>query len=268
MPDLNDTFLAIRLLWGVGVLIGSLELLRDADDFGPRGFFSWIILREDLSTPLLRALLDRCSSVAAFRLLHVLRLAAALAVPWQPYPSPGCTLAIGIIVATTCYLHARAPFGLDGADQMSLITAVTLLLGAVVVGTPRALDLCLWFITFQLLLSYSTAGLAKLVSPTWRNGNAVVFVLDTETYGNRRLSGWLLDRSWRPAAAAWAVIIFECLFPVAFALGGPVWWIFLAGGVLMHLGIAAVMGLNLFLFAFLATYPAAIYCSLQVGRWW
>jgi hypothetical protein len=48
----------------------------------------------------------------------------------------------------------------------------------------------------------------------------------------------------------------QCLgFPLVFAVPQPAAWVLLAGGLLFHLGIACVMGLNDFLPAFAAAYP-------------
>ena len=39
-------------------------------------------------------------------------------------------------------------------------------------------------------------------------------------------------------------------------------FVFLAGGLLFHVASAVLMGLNTFLWAFGATYPAVFYCSV------
>jgi hypothetical protein len=50
-------------------------------------------------------------------------------------------------------------------------------------------------------------------------------------------------------------------FPVVLVAPREVCWGYLACGVLFHLGTAITMGLNKFVWAFLALYPAALYCT-------
>jgi hypothetical protein len=63
------------------------------------------------------------------------------------------------------------------------------------------------------------------------------------------------------AAAAWSVIAFESLFRLAILAGPKGALVFLGIGVVFHLANAAVMGLNNFVWAFTATYPAVHYCA-------
>jgi len=44
--------------------------------------------------------------------------------------------------------------------------------------------------------------------------------------------------------------------------------VFLGWGLAFHLMNALVMGLNSFLWAFLATYGAIIYCCMQFSTYW
>jgi len=58
----------------------------------------------------------------------------------------------------------------------------------------------------------------------------------------------------------------ECSFPLAIVVGSPPCLALVAWGVLFHLMNAVVMGLNSFFWAFVATCPPAIYCSIVVGN--
>ena len=54
--------------------------------------------------------------------------------------------------------------------------------------------------------------------------------------------------------------------PLAMFAPPAVLMVFLAAGLVFHVGIAAAMGLGSFLFAFVATYPALIYVSQTIWR--
>jgi hypothetical protein len=47
------------------------------------------------------------------------------------------------------------------------------------------------FIAAQALLAYSTSGIAKLVSPVWRDGTGLVGILSTIDHGTPALGQWL-----------------------------------------------------------------------------
>jgi hypothetical protein len=172
--------------------------------------------------------------------------------------------AIVVVVAVSLLLHIRNPFGLDGSDQMSLVIFGALLVVALAPESEPLVYVALVFITCQLYLAYLTAGIAKLVSRTWRSGSALVGILGTDSYGYPSL-GALLARS-RPLAflGAWSVITFECLFPAATNFSETGLVIALASGLIFHLSTAIVMGLNSFVWSFAAAYPAVICMTEQV----
>jgi hypothetical protein len=64
------------------------------------------------------------------------------------------------------------------------------------------------------------------------------------------------------------VIVFECLAPLLVFTGPAGCLLFLSMGVLFHVGIAALQGLNLFVFAFVATYPALLLTAFDIQRVW
>ena len=118
----------------------------------------------------------------------------------------------------------------------------------------------LWFIAAQSVLSYFSSGVAKLVSPVWRSGDAIVGILRTETFGNPKLATFLKDRPAAAKSLCWLTILFECCFPIVLVVPSPYPWFIVAAGLGFHVGVALVMDLNAFVWAFLATYPAILFC--------
>jgi len=96
---------------------------------------------------------------------------------------------------------------------------------------------------------------------TWRQGDAVYYIFNTESYGLAPVATFLhahpLIRAW----ATWSTMVMETLFPLVLVLPLPLGAVFLAWGLLFHLANAVVMGLNSFLWSFAATYPAIVYCA-------
>jgi hypothetical protein len=60
--------------------------------------------------------------------------------------------------------------------------------------------------------------------------------------------------------ASWAVMIFECLFPLAL-VNTQSCLAFMSVAILFHLSNFYLFGLNRFLLSWAAAYPALLYCS-------
>jgi hypothetical protein len=159
--------------------------------------------------------------------------------------------------------YMRQQLGLDGADQMLVIVLVSAGLGEAFGDTPAGYAV-VSYAALQLVLSYAIAGAAKAISSHWRSGRLLVGITGTIGYGHPRIH-LLFQRS--PLAtkiACWAVIVFECsAVPLAF-LGVKGAWLIIVAGLCFHIGIAFVMGLNIFLWAFAGCYPALLLLPAQL----
>lgn len=123
-----------------------------------------------------------------------------------------------------------------------------------------------FFVAAQLVLSYLTAGIAKLISPIWRSGQAVGLIMRTKTYGTPWLSR-TVKQLHLSGPLSWATILFEVVGPLSVLAGPKPTLLFLAAGMLFHISIAIAMGLNTFVWAFTATFPAVYYAS-QFLNWY
>ncbi|HTK08336.1 MAG TPA: hypothetical protein VL485_14295 [Ktedonobacteraceae bacterium] len=228
--------------WGVGRLRQPLTVK------GPTGrVLNWL-----LSYPRVLGL------IALRAVIAVLILFGPLTVVLNPW-------LLCVLVLLSLLLTFRNVFGTDGADQMGDLLFVGLTVVSIVT-THLTMNVFLWFLTFQACLAYAMAGFAKAVAPGWRDGTYLVGICGTTTYGNARLRDLLLAR---PALSKWLarlVILWECSFPLVLFLPLPLALIPLAGGIVFHLMMAYIMGLNDFMWSFLATYPAVLYC-LQMRGW-
>jgi hypothetical protein len=158
----------------------------------------------------------------------------------------------------------RNRYGHDGADQMTSIAYASLGM-ACAVPTPLVQRCCLWFLTAQLCLSYLVSGLAKVPERGWRDGSYLTGVCGLRMYGNPRLAEFL---SARPALARWlsrGILAWEIAFVLVLVLPMPAALAFLAAGLVFHLLIAVIMGLNSFVWSFPAIYPAALFCIRTRG---
>jgi hypothetical protein len=170
------------------------------------------------------------------------------------------------LAATNYAVAARSPYGSDGSEAVLSISLTSLALTRLFGDDPKAREACLWFIALQSALSYGIAGVAKAISPVWRDGTGVRDIFRTHVFGHPRVFALLKDRPRLTRALGIATITGETLFPLVLVAPKRVAQALLAIGGGFHVGNAFVMGLNRFVWAFLGTYPAIAYCARGLGE--
>lgn len=255
-------------LGGLAIMLNSLEYLGDSATFRQAGLLDWDICklgRRGSCSGILGRLLDGLFSGQRFRAVLFLRMlvAAVLCVfAAKTWIAMACCIVILLLSLTINLRHA---FGRDGSDQMLVIVFSGLSMYFVL--TERFRIYALLFVALEVTLSYVVSGYAKLVSPIWRQGEAIIGVLGTRCYGAPRELRAPVAR-YLPCiskAMCWFVILFECAFPALWFAPKPVVVVLLLMGVSFHAGVAVLMGLNVFFWSFLATYPAVWFCYLSLS---
>ena len=254
-----DTYQWMLRVAAVGIVIDVLEHLTDRRRFADDGLYAWTILRRRLDrAPWLRGAADAlCAGARRPVIVLGARLIAVAAVAALPAGSIAFALALTVLLATQLYhFLRRAGHGIYGADQMNLIIIATAWLAIVADGSPAGLRLGLWFVVAQSCLSYYINGAAKLASRSWRSGRAIPAVFSTFTGGHAGLHRFFAPRPRWSLVVAWGTIAFECAFPLVLLVPDPLRLAILAAGVVFHASIAFTMGINLFVWAFVAPYVA------------
>jgi hypothetical protein len=259
---------AVAVRWIVaiamaGVVLDCLETLWTARLYAPGGAFDSLSYRRSgPRIPLPRTLVDGIANQSVFVTMIALEsLCAAGAIAGA---RPG--LLIGFIFcARLLALLRHGGHGNDGSDHMLLIVLASLCI--YYCAPDHAVKrFVLWFLAGESLLAYLTAGVAKALHPRWRAGSALSFIFQKDLFENHFFARWFPAHSLRGLCGCWSVIVFECLVPV-FVFAGPVpCAVVLAIAAGLHLAIAASMGLNMFVFAFLATYPAVLITVQDSGE--
>lgn len=258
----------VAALSAVAVLISTLESLSLSAQYRNEGLFSWKLHRLRsagiVSSPLINLYdpLFRYPNILALLGVRVaLCIAVLLCLRWRSLLFLEC----GAIGALSVLFSIRGVDGKNGADQLTKITFLSL---AFCLISPNAFTWrCeLVFLTAQLFLAYTTAGFLKLKEPTWRDGTALLVVLRQNTYGNRMCWHFARQHVTVTRLLAWSVIIFECTFPLVFLIPSRAMLFVLALGVVFHIANAAIIGLNTFLWAFVAIYPAVAWCTMTAHR--
>lgn len=212
-----------------------------------------------LSLALIQQSLEHLRGPSGERLLFGLRIGlcllvlAGLASPWPLVGLAGLSLLI---------LHRfQGPYN-GGSDRMGLLALWCLTLSHLAPG-PALRELAFGYLAAQLVLSYFISGWVKVVNPDWRSGVALAQVFRFSAYPvaeDLRLWG---ERPRLLAVMSWAVMGFELVFPLTL-LWTPALVVALALAALFHLANACLFGLNRFVWAWLAVYPAILWLQQRL----
>lgn len=269
--DLDIAFRRIEKITAVGALIGALEQLDTADRLRDEQLFAWPVLRTRLTwfSGRLGGVLGEVLAHPTFlRIVEGRALAAAALLSAEPGRRGRALLLTGLFATNVANQLRLGGIGLDGSDDMATISFGVTALEKVAGSDRRSRAACMHFLALQSALSYTTAGLVKLASPTWRDGTAMAGVFRTVTYGDRRVYRLLRDRPGIARAAAWGVILSETAFPAVLLLPRRPARVAILGAGLFHLLSARYMGLNRFFWSFTAAHPALEYTRAAVRASW
>jgi hypothetical protein len=266
--DRDAAIRRVERLASVSVCISCLELLARRKQFEDPNLLNWPIsqLRYSwMAKGILARPLNAMFAYPAILVIIWIRLLSAVLLLTNLFTSrQRASFAASITLASTG-LAARNPYGQDGADQMTLFTFGTLTLANLCSPVSKVKDTCLWFLAAQSCLSYFVSGVSKATSPAWRMGSPLPGIFRAKMYGNKRIAEYLQARPVLAVLLARSLIIYECLFPFVLIFPRALSRLGLLAGIIFHTVAALTMGLNTFLWSFIATYPAVDYCSEQLG---
>jgi hypothetical protein len=195
--------------------MASIEMLAVRREFEAAGAFS----AEGIATLYLSSAgkfswFDRHLTVV----LVIVGASSAATMVLGPYSVPGRVAVLVCLLGRTL-VRWRRFLGGDGAEQLTTLSIAATAMAVLPVSSPTRINLAVAFVAAQLMLSYMTAGVAKLMSPVWRGGDALPAIMATEFHGHPAMVDAL--RRWQPIATllGWSVIVFECGFP--FFISGP-----------------------------------------------
>lgn len=240
----------------VSISISSIEIYANRTIYTSGDWLDWRYARLAFSHPIkpLELLFSNYLSGIALQLIRLL-----LAISTLVLLQFGADVALALMGLTVlqCLHSYRNPIGRDGSDQMTLIVLVGLSLFYAFPGSDTS-RIAVAFVALQLALSYLSSGLAKISSRTWRGTNALSEIFNTVTYGRQTVSAVFYKYRHFSLLSAYAVMLWQATFPFSFLMPDHVFSLYLIGGVLFHLSIAIVMGLNTFFLSFMAAYPFII----------
>lgn len=242
-----------------GVALSSLEWLFPRSKLASTSLIAWECFGTDRFNALWRP--------AGLRLLFTLRfvsalLAATSIIAGAPSSVSGAfVLAAGLLCLP---IRVRPPVGvflaIDGAEHM-FVAVLLALSPTFFLQSELGAGMGLTFLAALVLTEYSAAGWSKLQSwRGWVDGSYLDQVYASSNYGHPSLAKLLRKRHGLGGLVSLAVISLEIAMPIAVLLPPPFCEILLLLAGVFHISTAIIMGLNTFVWAFVATYPAILYC--------
>lgn len=244
----------VEVLAAVAVIQGSLELLVTRRSLSDEGTWRWPTLAREVSwlAPLL-----------AYRPFLVVLGARVIAAALLLAGVHSGTAVVLWVASLLVNIRFRGSSN-GGSDMMLMVVLSALVVAQLDSSSPLLANAALVYIAAQATMSYFIAGVVKIVNAPWRSGDALTSFLATPHFGTPVALRQVMSGRGAVLAASWSAMLFECLFPVA--LLGPAPAITMVSiACLFHLGNVAAFGLNRFLLAWAATWPAVVYASYLIG---
>jgi HTTM domain len=263
--DIVRIGLGIALLLGYGLASANLFELHGMEGLvtpesariWSNGRWSWSLL----------FLLTADWQVAVFQVVFLLAC-AAFTLGWQTrwakwivlvghlsfvYRNPIAQYGVDSIFASTLFLLCLAPIG----DSLSLDARRR------PVGDPDRLGTrerrrrawgfaCLRLIQLQVAVMFFFSGVEKVRGDAWWHGYAVWMALTNQEFSNVPI-GWLASHFWIVNLLTQGTMFFEVAYPFLI-WGRATRPFFLVGAILLHLGMAVMMGLYLFSFVMIVVH--------------
>jgi len=254
---MKSAILLTAIIAGIGIVYDSIEFYQERTEV-LQYFYNWRVVRSRfyvlIRRPVLAFFLDSVFAPGTFLALVMAHGVAAVLFPVVFYfNAPIAALIALFILAVHGLINIRLLVGRDGADQMQNIIWAGLF--AVCLPLNETVRwVAIGFIIAQLVLSYLTSGIAKLLSAVWRDGSGVQLITRMATYCPPGIAGLFRNRRLS-FITCWLIILFEIFSPLLLFFGQTGVIVFITLGTLFHASIAVAMGLTTFVFAFVATYP-------------
>ena len=267
----NFTIRIVVFLTGIQILISSLECLYGCRIYRNGQLLSWKFIKQSRKifkgSGLLPQVVDFLFEYPRVLLLFALRAGLDLYLLWLVIIDANGQVVVATILLVTLLgvlLTWRNTYSNNGADQLANIILISVCISTLEGEGSVIKVLSLIFIACQSQLSYLTSGFFKLLEKDWRSGVNLRGVFSTQVFGHPVLKR-MMDK-WAPSyrVMSFFIIYGELAMGCAMFFPPKICLIMLCIGMLFHFMTAVVMGLNAFLWTFVATYPAIYFLCLRI----
>jgi hypothetical protein len=241
----------------LGFIVSAVEDLLESPLAKKSQYYPWKITRTLYPRFLRTQTIEPIFSQTAGRAIACTRLVSSFVIVANSSSHIHVTQVARVLQAgTQLYQTLRsAGLGQDGADQALIVEQAAQLAYAFSKEGSKLEKSATYFLGAQAILSYFVSGYVKLISPVWRSGEAMVGITRTASYGGRGVDQLMAEYPKVRKIAAWSVIVSEIMAPAVPFFPRPARISWQTSMVTMHILIAALMGLNRFMWAFSSFHP-------------
>ncbi|WP_420403913.1 HTTM domain-containing protein [Nisaea sp.] len=212
-----------------------------------------------LSIAVIQQSLEHLFGLRDERVLYCIRLLLALLL-LAGVQSQWVSLALFVSVL---YMLRRFQGPYNGGSDLLSMLLITSLAVVHLVPEGRWQEYVFGYLGLQVVFSYFKSGWSKVIHRDWRTGQALVDVFEFSVYpASEATRGW----AFRPRlllAMAWAVILFELLFPLVL-LSREALVVGLAAAMSFHIANFVLFGFNRFVWVWAAAYPSLIWLQARL----
>jgi hypothetical protein len=247
---LNQAFYLTEKVSLFGFLILCIEDIINYKDFKSNGIYSWKVLsaRKNKNFSLI---------LNNWIPIQILLLVTCLLTIFDFIEFKA--ISFFVITLYFIFFQKRNLYGFDGSEQMLQVIFLLLFFKSLSTNATFTLIIYYAFIT-QIFVSYFFSGYNKFKGKLWRNGTALNKILNTESFGNKKYSLILSKNLKLSKTLTYGTIIYQMIFPIIMIIPNyEIRLTYLGFGILFHTGIGLSMGLNIFIYSFLAIYPILLY---------
>ncbi len=257
--EISTALYLTKQIISYAIILQTIELFQIRKSFSDQGVWRWENLKVEFEifSKLTQKILAFTLKYENFLVLLSLRLVAAIYLIFYS----NAFLFLYLLISTLLIsLRWRGTFN-GGSDYMTIIVLSALTFDSFFSTASDKVSLAaMWYITIQICSSYFISGVVKIRRSNWRNGAALRGFMSSTIYKYNAVSKLISDNKIISIILSWAIIIFEVGFVLA--LLNPLLCVgFIMFALAFHLANFYFFGLNRFIFAWLACYPALLFCS-------
>lgn len=252
---MNTLDLTVRFI-SLAVFFQGIELLQSKKYWSDEGIWSWNILKQEYSG-LLQRLFGFFLQQKHFSILIWIQVALSILNVFLGIPFINGILFFLILFSV---IRWRGTVN-GGSDYMTALILLATFIAGFFPKDSVVQIMCFTYIGVQAILSYFVAGLTKLQHRAWYTGKALKQLLLHSNYLVDTTTKSLVSRPTLAFLASFVILIFECTFPLVL-VDQKICLFYLGVALLFHIENFFVLGLNRFIFAWLAAYPSIYYLAM------
>jgi hypothetical protein len=258
--SLSNAIYLTQVLVGVAIILQTIELLKIKSNYTKSGVWGIKNLENQFAwmPKLLRKLLFFFFEDNIFISILIIRFVIAFLMLIHFN-----LLSISILLFINLIISIRWSGSFNGGSDYMTQTILVALLITTLSEKNQVIELGVYYIVFNLILSYLRAGISKAINVNWWNGKAMIGFLSNSILKDNRLILLIINNLVLSIVLSISVILWELFFLLSIA-NFTFASLFIATGIIFHLINTFLFGLNRFFWVWISAYPSLLYFACNI----